>query len=144
MMELDDGSGAVIDVIYRKEQPIPAVFSVTPGDVDRAAGKNISARNAATPAGTVGTSLVEHDTRSWSPEQEAQVTTPGPQGLDMTGFKVGKVVKVKGTVSVFRGSRQIDLKRLSMDTPVQVKGFFVCILPLVTLLAILAHCWLHL
>ena len=144
VMELDDGSGAVINVVYRKEQPIHAVPSRTAGHLNRAAGRNINAGNAATAPETVGTTPLEHGTRSRLHEQEAQVAIPGPQGVDMAALEVGKVVKVKGTVSVYWGNRQIDLKRMSMDTSPELKSCFSLYPPSGNSICYVARCWLHL
>lgn len=112
LMTVDDGSGAVIDVVCEKEHPAasapilgagtgtPIAGSTSTGPVD--AGRNVSGGNA--------TNGIRNDT-----SHQQGTTQPSLNVPDMKGIDIGTIVKVKGTISHFRGVRQIELKRISME-----------------------------
>lgn len=116
LMELDDGSGAAIDIIYRNPTPIRAPALRTSNTT--AAGLANAGTSTAVGADAAAAQAHGNDLslgKNVAQEQHAPhgASQPQQQGLDMTGVEVGSVVKVKGTISRFRGVRQIDLKRIS-------------------------------
>ncbi|KAL8655642.1 MAG: hypothetical protein Q9210_000752 [Variospora velana] len=93
-MTLDDSSGLTIDVFCRK-----ATSAATPA---------VSNTTVECP----GAIVHNHDTKP--ADCDLIFTTNEGYKVDLKGFDIGSVVKVKGGISEFRAEKQITLERISL------------------------------
>ncbi|KAI9699967.1 MAG: hypothetical protein M1836_002501 [Candelina mexicana] len=101
-MELDDGSGATIEIKWAKPPPLPALAA------DK--GNELLDGQEGIKGHTV---TKEADIKT--PKQE--IKNSAGERIDINGIDLGSVVKVKGTIDSFRGVRQIVLQRISTFFP---------------------------
>ncbi|KAL8969544.1 MAG: hypothetical protein Q9197_004282 [Variospora fuerteventurae] len=94
-MTLDDSSGLTIDVFCRKATSAAAAPAVSNTTVECSAA--ITHNHDAKPA-----------------HGDLIFTTNEGYKVDLEGFDIGSVVKVKGGISEFRGEKQITLERISL------------------------------
>ncbi|KAI9752621.1 MAG: hypothetical protein M1835_001082, partial [Candelina submexicana] len=101
-MELDDGSGATIEIKWAKPPPLPPLAA------DKGNGLLDGQKGIKGHAVTK-----EADIKT--PKQE--IKNSAGERIDMDGIDLGSVVKVKGNIDSFRGVRQIVLQRISTLFP---------------------------
>ncbi len=114
-MDFDDGSGATIVLKWPKPTPVRTLAS---DQGDGALQSNQGTRDEAITKG-VGVK-----------EVVAAFKNSAGECIDLSGIDLGSVVKVKGTIGLFRGVRQIGLERISMCS---FRNFFASCYPPVRL-----------
>lgn len=114
ILELDDSSGAIIEVVISHSDP--------------PAGLGSTARNTAAPASAhqpkpeakpefLSTDAAEETagiTTSTIPNQPTHVSATDRTIIDTTALKPGTMAKIKGTLSQFRGNMQLQLERFTL------------------------------
>ncbi|KZF24882.1 hypothetical protein L228DRAFT_258389 [Xylona heveae TC161] len=113
VLTLDDGSGATIEVGCRRtEEEIQAQAQIRAGldpSSDLYTGNGTGLKSTTTGAGKDKDKALAND-------RKASGNTATDQGINLSCYDVGSIVKVKGLIKVFRGTRQLELKRISPIT----------------------------
>ncbi|KAJ9311648.1 hypothetical protein DTO271D3_8112 [Paecilomyces variotii] len=106
VLVLDDGSGETIEIVVSK--------ATSPGPGDRVS-ENATATRAAGPDSDPSGSLPEAETR--------HISSQAKDRIDITDLVPGVVFKVKGTLSTFRSTVQVQLERFTLlrDTNAEMR-----------------------
>lgn len=119
ILELDDSSGAMIEVVIsHSDPPAPGSESTTTNPTSRPSAQPAKAQlgkdskpeflSKDTAEETSGT------TTSAPPNQTNHISATDRTILDTTRLQPGTAVKIKGTLSQFRGSMQLQLERFTV------------------------------
>lgn len=123
ILTLDDGSGANIDVCVLKSDP---------KDRDKTQPASYQASNISKAEPDVSTSQDTHasgqntDTKSQEPLMQTEhVSATDRTILDITSLRPGTTVRVKGTLSRFRATMQLNLERFTLIRDTNAEMQFV-------------------
>ena len=102
ILTLDDSSGATIDIVVMKSDPdsVPKPQPRTQKDEGEDASQDQQSQTQAGPETKTG------------PEEETHVATTTKTTLNITPLTPGTTIKVKGTLSTFRATMQLQLERV--------------------------------
>ncbi|KAL4910045.1 hypothetical protein BDW74DRAFT_144313 [Aspergillus multicolor] len=88
ILTLDDSTGATVDVVVLKSDPTTSV-----------------------PAAATAESKTKDDADADAPPKEMHLTSTAQTTIDITPLQPGKLFQIKGTLSVFRSTNQVQLER---------------------------------